>query len=306
MNVSQQSSSVKVANSRNIVPLEMSSILSTKFWESFQKYAFMPHDTTKYKSLSLHVNSLATALKSMSSRVTDAEVANVVIELGLSPVESLSWVEYKNVCAYVFSPQMFYPTTEPKTSALSPTRHGMSQQHSPTRHGMSQHSMPRSMSNNGLSQHGLTRQMSNSQTEPDLMKSVKSQSFEVLLRKHRTTSTMANEADSAGISEEAMSRVDMPAMKKDTLCDVLKQNYRDIRKNKKQRMYICMYVRMYVFMYVCMYVCMLLSTYVCMYMYGVGGCSMVTAPAPSAVLCCVLCFPVLCYAVVIVTHAMVL
>ena len=216
--------------------LTQNNILTMKFWNSFQKHATSSHaisdDNSHSHNTSISSSSVASgasvpvldlhrAISSMTEREVSAEVQDIVQALGFRPTESLSWKEYKNVCSRVFDPPI--GTTSTFSAPLQGESHSLSQAsfHSDAgSHSLGFQSMDNS-SSMGLHSTGVPPQ------KPQ------AQSYSLLQRKHRGVSNIAPNKAHADVTDFSPSESTILApVKKDALCEVLKNEYRKIRKDQ--------------------------------------------------------------------------
>jgi hypothetical protein len=175
-----------------------SSELITKFWKSFEKYAITQpgklgqQDTLL--ALALPVSSLHPAIQLMSRLNIESEVTQIISTLGLSKNESLSWVEYRNICFQLFQ----NPTSDTASHTAAPAHSSLSPSHQ-------------------------------SQTNGDF--SVSSQAYDRLIRIDRTANTIPHSVSEPSLAESFLPDK-TPSLQKDSLCVVLKQEYRKIRKTQ--------------------------------------------------------------------------
>jgi hypothetical protein len=173
-----------------------SSELLTKFWKSFEKYAItQPGKLGQQNTLmasALPVSSLYSAIQLMSRLNVEAEVNQIILSLGLSKNESLSWVEYRDICTQIF---------QNTTADQAP------------------HSATLTQSSSSPSHH--------SQTNNEF--SVGSQVYDRLIRIDRTANTIPHSISEPSLAESYQPEK-TPSLQKDSLCVVLKQEYRKIRK----------------------------------------------------------------------------
>lgn len=158
----------------------------TKFWKSFKKYSLKsinkPNSDIQSTGLSLPIKLLYTALQSISTININNKVNNIIKLNNLSLNESISWVEYRDICYEIFRPETLLQSIPNQT-------------------------------------------LSNSLSEP----SIGSKPYEKLLRCDRTANSISNSLSDISATEPFISE-DRPPLMKETLCNVLKTEYRKIRK----------------------------------------------------------------------------
>jgi hypothetical protein len=170
----------------------------TKFWRSFEKFAvsqpgkFETHNSLF--ALALPVTSLLSALQLMSTVNIEAEVQHLIAPLNLSESESLSWVEYRDLCSRLFC------ANESVSSASLGPRHRHSRQ-SPS-------SPSRESQRNEL---------------------IGSKAYDRLLRINRTANTIPHSVSEPSLAESCQSEK-TSSLNKDSLCQVMKEEYRKIRR----------------------------------------------------------------------------
>lgn len=206
--------------------LSAQNVLTMKFWSSFQKHAVSINGDESSSSsissagmVSVPVPELQRAMRSMTDRSVEVEVRDIVQALGFRPTESLSWKEYKGFCNRIFDP----------ASALNSSPHNQSQ-------SIMNDTISQSLeSYQSLSLDGNSRSPSfqSTDTSQDVLQCGKSQSYTHLQRKHRGVNSIRPNKDHLDITDfsPAESTILAP-VKKDALCEVLKNEYRKIRKNK--------------------------------------------------------------------------
>lgn len=179
-------------SSRGPITLKSNDMM-TKFWKSFEKFAIpqpgkLGRQENTLLALALPVSSLHSAIQLMSRLNIEIEVNQIIENLGLSQNESLSWVEYRDICSQLFQNQ--------------------------TTHIVSQTSPP---------------QTSSRESQKEF--SVGSQAYDRLIRVDRTANTIPH-----SVSEPSLAESYVPdktsSLQKDSLCVVLKQQYRKIRKEE--------------------------------------------------------------------------
>lgn len=222
--------------------LTAKSVLTIKFWDSFQKHAITSHshgdDNSNSNGKSSSSNSsssiasvasvpvleLQRAISSMTQREVSAEVQDIVHSLGFRPTESLSWKEYKNVCNRIFDPAAGV------NSSFSTAPHS---QH--PLHGES-NSLSQASYQSETGSHSLSYQSMDNSSSMDLQSDGlphKSQSYSLLQRKHRGVASIAPNQANADVTDFSPSESTILApVKKDALCEVLKNEYRKIRKGQ--------------------------------------------------------------------------
>jgi hypothetical protein len=175
----------------------MGNHLATMFWESFNKYAVQPSISSKIRAKSLPVDSAGVALSSISQDISDAELKAALVSLGFGVSESLCWAEYKNLCYRLFlgqsAPQKPMSCKSASTSDLLVSRAGLG---SPSR----------------------------TRTADKVI------SFDVLMRKERASTSSAIDSSVMANEDSTVFKPAIPPLKKDILCNVLKEEYRKIRK----------------------------------------------------------------------------
>ena len=186
-------SSLDLSSRGGPIPLKSNDMIA-KFWKSFEKYSIpQPGKLGRQDTLlalALPVSSLHSAIQLMSRLNIEIEVNQIIENLGLSQNESLSWVEYRDICS-----QLFQNQTTHVVSHTSPPQTSLSHQ---------------------------------SQKE---FSSIGSQAYDRLIRVDRTANTIPH-----SVSEPSLAESYVPdktsSLQKDSLCVVLKQQYRKIRKEE--------------------------------------------------------------------------
>ena len=213
--------------------LAASNVLSMKFWNSFQKYGVNLGDDNSTcsvsSSTSVPVVDLDKAMSSMTQREVSGEIQDIIQSLGYRATESLSWKEYKDVCH-----RLFDPTNIAGGASVS----------------MSNNMMTDNLSQSQASYHSDGYSHSMSRASFDNSSSVydhqsdgfahRARSYNSLQRKHRGAgSIQPNKAHLDVTDFSPMESTLLAPVKKDALCEVVKNEYRKIRKHQLPGIYHC-------------------------------------------------------------------
>mmetsp|Transcript_17038 Transcript_17038/g.32074 ORF Transcript_17038/g.32074 Transcript_17038/m.32074 type:complete len:679 (-) Transcript_17038:95-2131(-) len=198
-------------------------VLTMKFWNSFQKHSVSLGDDNSSVSsgASVPVVNLQSAICSMTDREISAEISNIIQSLGFRATESLSWKEYKNVCNMIFDTG----ATAGGSVTGSSNVVGESQSLSQASHHSDLHSRSLSYTSFG-----------NSSSAYDLQSEArlhKGSSYTSLQRKHRGAGSIQPNMSHADVTDfSPLESTLLAPVKKDALCEVVKNEYRKIRKHQ--------------------------------------------------------------------------
>jgi UDP-N-acetylglucosamine transferase subunit ALG13 len=73
-------------------------------WRSFSEHASEPCDNMDLCQLALSITKLRPAIFMLSKRISDEDIDEYCRYFKLTPYSCLSWVEFKELCSYIFSP----------------------------------------------------------------------------------------------------------------------------------------------------------------------------------------------------------
>jgi hypothetical protein len=219
--------------------LTANNVLTMKFWNSFQKHAVSLSGDDSSSSVSsvasVPVLDLQKAIRSMTQREVSREVQDIVQSLGFRPTESLSWKEYKNVCNRLFDPAV--SNNNSNIAAISVLSHphttsdNLSQ--SQSHQSLSQESHHSDVYSRSLSFQSLDNSSSAALDMQSDGLPHKSQSYSLLQRKHRGVGSIQPNKAHLDVTDFSPSESTILApVKKDALCEVLKNEYRKIRKDQ--------------------------------------------------------------------------
>ena len=171
---------------------EVSNHLATIAWESFRKFSVQPSVRSKVRAMSLPVESILSALRTISHSIDEERLSELLGSLGYSANEALCWAEYKNLCYKVF------------LGADSQEIHSMTT--------------------------GKQTQSSH-QSPPSPTRTVKVNAYEQLMRKGRASLSSTIDESIIPTEDSTVFQPSLPPRRKDILCQVLRNQYRENRKS---------------------------------------------------------------------------
>ena len=191
-------------------------ILSMKFWHSFQKNAVSLSDENSSVSScgSVPVQDLQKAIQSLTEREMSAEVDNIIKSLGFRATESLSWKEYKSVCFRLFGSEVG------GGNSSNEVHDNLSQSQESYQSDEYSHSYNSLANSSSIDYRG-------DGLPP------KAESYSQLKRKYRGVGSIKPNEAHLDVTDFSPSQSTLLApVKKDALTEVLKNEYRKIRKNQ--------------------------------------------------------------------------